>query len=457
MQLWKISGFFAFLSKKGFFLDTLTLAIGIAIAQGVSILAGPVLTRLYKPSDFGIFAIYSALFNILMPLGTGRYGLTILLPKEDRGGFGVLQLSALFSAVSGMVLFVGAPVVGAGIRGIAQDVEVGSWIHVLSLSVAIGGIYQSLTYWATRRREFTLIGLTRISQVSGMVVVQCLAALIMTAGCMGLVWGHVVGYVVGLLALSLRTLGKSIRSFGWIGLGTLKNLLFRYRKFPLYMGWGGLMDSMSLQLTPILLSLYFPPDVVGFYSLAYNVTCAPIALIGRSISEVLFQRVSEAHSAGNDISGLVGRVLMKQALISAFITIGLLLTGPWLFGLLFGDEWVVSGKVVQILMPMFFLQFTTSALSQVLVVLERQGLLLIIQSLKLVSTVVPLVVGGAFTHDAHKTLMFYSAAQTAAYTFYLATICKAASVSFAKVMGNLSLFSFAAFRSPRRGDKDNPV
>lgn len=48
--------------KKSFVFDVLTLAGGTTFAQIFTILSAPVLTRLYRPEDFGVWALY-----ILLP------------------------------------------------------------------------------------------------------------------------------------------------------------------------------------------------------------------------------------------------------------------------------------------------------------------------------------------------------------------------------------------------------
>jgi O-antigen/teichoic acid export membrane protein len=42
-----------------------TLAAGTAIGQSIATLASPVLTRLYSPSDFGVFAVYASIIGII--------------------------------------------------------------------------------------------------------------------------------------------------------------------------------------------------------------------------------------------------------------------------------------------------------------------------------------------------------------------------------------------------------
>ena len=53
--------------KSSFTKNVLTLMTGTAVAQAIPIAISPILTRLYTPSDFGVFALF---FSIVAILGT---------------------------------------------------------------------------------------------------------------------------------------------------------------------------------------------------------------------------------------------------------------------------------------------------------------------------------------------------------------------------------------------------
>jgi O-antigen/teichoic acid export membrane protein len=62
------------------------------LAQGVSLLAVPVSTRLYTPSDYGVLAVYNSLLALALIFSSFRYELAILQPREDDQSLDVLVL-----------------------------------------------------------------------------------------------------------------------------------------------------------------------------------------------------------------------------------------------------------------------------------------------------------------------------------------------------------------------------
>ena len=87
---------------------------GAAIVQLVTIGAAPVLTRLYSPSELGVFALFLALVGTLAFLGTGGYGNAVVSTHSNRNslelvGFTV-RISALFSVFLLVAIFAAVPI-----------------------------------------------------------------------------------------------------------------------------------------------------------------------------------------------------------------------------------------------------------------------------------------------------------------------------------------------------------
>ena len=68
--------------KSEFLKNVFTLLSGATIAQIITLIAIPILTRIYTPEDFGYIAIYLSIANIVAAISTGRYELSIMLPEK---------------------------------------------------------------------------------------------------------------------------------------------------------------------------------------------------------------------------------------------------------------------------------------------------------------------------------------------------------------------------------------
>jgi O-antigen/teichoic acid export membrane protein len=72
---------------------------GTTIAQAIPIAISPILTRLYSPDDFGIFALYMSITSITGVVSTGRYELAVMLPKKDEDAMNIAVLSVFIALV----------------------------------------------------------------------------------------------------------------------------------------------------------------------------------------------------------------------------------------------------------------------------------------------------------------------------------------------------------------------
>src|SRR5512133_567535 len=82
-------------NKKSFAFDVLTLTGGTTFAQILTILSVPVLTRLYQPENFGVWALYSSIASIISVIICLRYDYSIMLPESDEDAVNLLGVSFL--------------------------------------------------------------------------------------------------------------------------------------------------------------------------------------------------------------------------------------------------------------------------------------------------------------------------------------------------------------------------
>ena len=85
--------------KSEFTRNVLTLMTGTTIAQAIPIVISPILTRIYTPEDFGLFALFIAITSVFGSIATGRYELAIMLPNKDENAINILALGLIIPAI----------------------------------------------------------------------------------------------------------------------------------------------------------------------------------------------------------------------------------------------------------------------------------------------------------------------------------------------------------------------
>ena len=91
-------------NKRGSFLKNVAMLGGArGISQGLTLAASPVLTRIFSPEDFGVFALFAVLIGLLGGLSCMRYEHALPLARDE---VEAANIFALCGAILCVFLFV---------------------------------------------------------------------------------------------------------------------------------------------------------------------------------------------------------------------------------------------------------------------------------------------------------------------------------------------------------------
>ena len=391
----------------GFAKDVIKLTSGTTLAQALTLLAAPIFYRIFPPEAYGTAAVFTSITSIIGIISSLRYEFAIVLPEKDEDAANVFAVSlAAVVAVtvgSGLVLMLLAPYMLAWLN--APDLKPYLWL--VPLNILVTGGFRALTHWNTRTRQF---GRLSIARVFGAVMVIALQAVVILFGAIHA--GGVILASIGGLAISAVVLGLQIwRDDSHLFISSIRwrsmiDSLVRYRKFPLIDSWGGFLNNLSWQLPPLLLSALFSSVAAGYYSLAYRLIHLPMSLIGASIAQIFFQRASAASNDRDTLIHTVKSVFERLTALGLLPSILITLVGPELFVFVFGENWLESGKYVQILGIWMFFWFISSPLSTIFTIKERQELSLLLHIVILGTRAISLLIGGYYGNVYLALLLF---------------------------------------------------
>ena len=156
---------------------TLTLLAGGALAQGLPLLLGPLLTRLYAPAEFGAYHLFAAVAANVAVVACARYEFALPLARSDD------EARALVAVCLRLLV---ATTVLATLASAAWAVSVGaSWPLWLGPAVAALGLASLATLAATRARRFRALAAARVVQHGGGAAARPAAGVQRLAGAMG--------------------------------------------------------------------------------------------------------------------------------------------------------------------------------------------------------------------------------------------------------------------------------
>lgn len=397
--------------------DVLKLFSSAVVTQALSVIVVPVLSRLYSPEMFGVFAIYVSITTLVSNISSLGYVNSIVLPDQEKDAANQLMLSiaviAGISVLTGLVLMVW----GEALMQLLQASSLVSVLWLIPIGVMITGVTTALSQWSVRKRRFGKVAAVDVLSSGVVSGGQIVAGAAGPASGISLIITSVLGQFVGLSAFVAqiwRNDATFIRSnVRWPSLWAGAK---RYQRFPKYDTWSTLLNTLSWQLPTFMLSLFFTPAIAGFYALGNRVLRIPISLIGRTVGQVFFQRAARARTEGT-LGNLMEHVLVRYTSFGFYPFAILLVLGPELFELVFGADWTEAGTFSQILSIWSFIWFTASSLSSVFYVLEKQDFMLKWNIWLLITRILALSAGG-LAGDARLTMALFGASGIVMYGYF---------------------------------------
>lgn len=364
-------------ARHGFAHSVGTLVGGTAIAQGLAVLALPILTRMYTPEDFSVLAIYASILGIASVVACMRLEIAIPMPERDQDAANLLALALASSAT---VALFGAIVVWALSGRIVElfgQPTIRQFLWLIPLGIWLASSYSAVQYWSTRKKKFRRIATTRVVQSLGGVGTQVGLGAAGIAP-FGLILGHMISTGAGLVRLGRNAWREDRSALATIDLQGMQCMLREYKRFPKYSTFEAFANNAGTQLPIVIIAALAIGPEAGFLMLATRVMAAPMALIGGAVSQVYLSRASSELREGklgtftaDSIGGLA------KTGVGPLIFAGVM--APLVFPVLFGAGWGRAGEMIAWMTPWFVLQFLSSPISMALHVTGNQRAALVLQ------------------------------------------------------------------------------
>lgn len=417
--------------------NVVTLMTGTTFAQLLLILVSPILTRLYSPDDFGIFALYASILGILSVVACWRYELAIVLPEKDEDAANLLALSVLICVGMATFTIVMIGIFRRQVADLLSAPDLANWLWLMPLSLLAVGLFQAFNYWSTRRKQFKRLAVRQITRSSVAVVTQIGLGTINTPALAG---GLILGDLAGQVAASSR-LAWQIHRDDYLYLkrisikGATEQAII-YKEFPLYQIWAAILNAFSTMTPVLLLGYFFSPAIVGLYALGQKVVSSPMGIIGGSFFQVLFPQAELAHRQGT-LDKLVILTFRQLLSIGLFPIATLAIIGPEIIGLFFGADWVQAGVYLRLLSPYLLFNFLSSPISSVFSILGKQKEYLIFNVVYIILATSALVYGG-LNDDAQLAIALFGGMNFLLYSYFGALIFKMSGVIWGEVWSAVS-------------------
>jgi len=372
--------------KSEFSRNVLTLMTGTTIAQAIPIAISPILTRIYTPEDFGVFALFIAITSILGSIANGRYELAIMLPEKDEDAINIFALGFIITIFISIFLLIVILIFHDYFVAMLNNESIGMWLYFVPIAVFFMGLFNILNYFNTRKKNYKDIANSKIIKSIVLAISQLIIGFI-KQGVLGLISGQLLSQIFANWQL-LKNIINNKQLLSTISLVNMQKQAKEYISFPKFSLFGVLANILSVYFINILISAFFSVKTLGFYSFSQKILGMPSSLIGGSIGQVYFQKaMEEKYLKGNSLS--IFLKTLKKSVIIASVGFGLLyFTIEDIFSIVFGETWRIAGIYAQIVIPFFYISFISSVVSTTYDIYNRLKLELIWQLFLLIGILI---------------------------------------------------------------------
>lgn len=378
------------LINRSFIRNVAVMATGTALAQIITMMLSPIITRLYGPEAFGIMGTFGAIISIIAPVSALTYPIAIVLPEHDRDAKGLIHLSLIVILSISIFSLIFLFLFNNQIINIFNLSEVSHFMYLIPLVIIFSGLMQVAEQWLIRTRQFVINA--RVTVIQSIIINGSKVGIgFITPVASVLVLLSVLAN--GLKALMMVFFAKraQVQNESKGKRKSLKRLAKEYYDFPLYRAPEVFLNAISQGFPVLMLTAFFGTTSAGFYTIGRTVLGIPSRLIGQSVGDVFYPRIAEAAKNKEDVTVLIKRATLALAGIGILPFGMVVLFGPYLFSLVFGSDWIIAGEYARWISLWSFFAFMNRPSVRALPVLNAQRFHLIYTIIMLVIRLVTLV------------------------------------------------------------------
>jgi len=393
------------LKKSSFFKNIIIVMSGSAVAQVLGFALTPIISRLFSPSEFGIFGSFNAVATIIAAGVTLEYSSAILLPKEKEIAINLLALSVSCTLAVGLLCLMFSLIVPATVNGLMQTR--GAWpLALLVLATLVAGVNSTCQCWAIRAKAFKHTSASQVirSIASGGLRI---GAGYLKRGAAGLIISNILANALASINLVRVLLPDLLALRGRVRWGLMKRLAKDYGDFPMYSASQNVINALSTGLPVLLLTRYYGISVAGAYAFGVSAIQVPMSFVLTALKQVLFQKACEIEHQGGRLGSLYVRTtagLFAMALLPSLI---LLIWAPQLFTWVFGSKWHMAGELTRSLVLWYVFVFCNLPATLFARIIRIQGFVFLYNLALLAARTLALVLGGLY-FSAPQTVTLFS-------------------------------------------------
>lgn len=395
------------------------LICGTASAQFVGIVTVPILTQIYGVEAYGVQAVYVSIASILGIFATGKYETAILLPEDDEKGFLLSCLVILLSIIFSVIWYLGYSVFSNEIFVYFCGIDVLYWLQWLPFTLIATSLYSVVTIYLNRMKDYSVMATAGVMSSVINFLFAVIYSLVYPDDNFGLYFNTFAGNLVVSIIFILYCHRRMYFNLSWWSWHGLYGVASIYMNMPKYLLFGSTLNELSSRLPVFLLQGFAGELVVGWYSMGLKLLGMPLQLVSSAVGNVFLREAAEEWNKKHNC-WISSKKTLSVLVITGIVPATLLFFFSCdMFSFFLGNNWYMAGVYCTYLIPMYYIKFVFSPVSNVLLIANKQQIFLYLQFCRIIVIYAGMQLGYILYGSADAIIVFYGASFSLYYLIVL--------------------------------------
>ena len=300
-----------------------------------------VLARLLVPGDFGLMSMMLVVIGLAQTVADAGISNAIIYRQDSTED----QLSSLYwlNLLSGMILFLALLLLRPLVVAYFKEPRISQYIPVLGIKFIVDSFGQQFKVLLRKELKFNILSTIDIVAV---VITTILTILFAWLG-FG-VWSLVLQSILLSFLTSLAAFIWAVRS------GNLPQVHFRFKDLDGYFQFGlfqmgeRFLNFFGANIDYLIIGRFLGADLLGFYSLSYQLIKFPITQLNPIINQVAFPAFSKLEE-DQVVRSWYKKIVKTLSTLIFPMLFGMVVVAPEFIEIVYGPEWLPAVPVIRIL------------------------------------------------------------------------------------------------------------
>jgi len=342
---------------------------GTILSQTIGFVGSILIAKTYGSEAYGVFGVFLSISSILTIFNTLQLENGIITSKNFIDSKNLMNLLFIISFFLTVLLFITYNLFINLLDYKSSNLALISIAILASILISFNKIQESFLVY---RKKFKTLSTAKVIIVIFNLLFQFL--LFFKFKLMGLVYGTIISsFFVGIYYFQ-----KNKKYLEVSNLKLLQKNIFQHKSILKFIFPSALINSLAINLLPILIVTFFTLKDSGVYTLSIKIVATPLFLITASISQVYYQKSVKVFQYSKEkLYDLTKKIVITNVGLMLLILLVINTVGVYLLEMFLTKNWENLRLFTGILSFLILARSSFNPISNIIIILDKNKISLL--------------------------------------------------------------------------------